>query len=58
MWIRMDCRTLIRQVSGKMSEKEQDLFRRRTNVKGEYRFLFSPRTGRTTVKVIEHPEWM
>ncbi len=57
MWIRMDRKTLVMQIAGKLSETEQATFRRKHQVKGEYRFIFSPRTGRTTVKVIEHPEW-
>lgn len=57
-WIRLDQRTLINTISGKLSAKEQDDFRRWDNQKGEYHFYFSPRTGKTTIRVIEHPEWM
>lgn len=56
-WTRLDARTLIRSVPGKLSAREQEDFRRRERLKGEYDFIYSHSTGTTAVKVTEHPEW-
>ena len=56
-WIRLDARTNFVQISGKLSEREQEQFRRYDTQKGEYEFVYSPRTGRTTIILVEHPEW-
>lgn len=56
-WIRLDGRTLIRRVPGKLSAREQRRFESRKRLKGEYDYFYSPKTNQTTVRVIEHPEW-
>lgn len=56
-WTRLDWRTLVNSISGKLSEREQDLFRKYDGQKGAYTFQYSPSTGRTYITVVEHPEW-
>lgn len=56
-WVRLDSRTLVNQISGKLSERERDLFRKMDGQKGLYDFVFCSRTGRTTIIVTECPEW-
>ena len=56
-WVRLDSRTLVNHINGKLSQKERDDFRRHDGQKGAYDFFYDPETGRTTVRVTEHPEW-
>lgn len=56
-WIRIDGRTLANYIDGKLSEREQALFRQYDHQKGAYEFKYSHQTGRTTIIVTEHPEW-
>ena len=56
-WFRLDGRTLVNTITGKLSEREQNLFRRYDGQKGAYSFTYSPRTGKTTITLVEHPEW-
>lgn len=56
-WTRLDGRTLINHISGKLSAKEQDDFRRLDGQKGAYYFRYSHTTGRTMIRFVEHPEW-
>ena len=56
-WTRLDGRTKVVTISGKLSAKEQDDFRRLDGQKGAYTFLYSHTKGRTTIRVVEHPEW-
>lgn len=56
-WIRVDSRTKLIQLSGKISEREQELFRRLDGQKGSYDFVYCARTGKTTILLTEHPEW-
>lgn len=56
-WIRIDAMKLVCYEPGKLSEREQDLFRRTERIKGSYNFEYDRTTGRTAVIVTEHPEW-
>lgn len=56
-WIRESERTKINKISGKLSKREQDDFRRLDGQKGHYDFIYSHRYNETTIRLTEHPEW-
>lgn len=56
-WVRVGGRTLVNSIDGRLSAKEQADFRRQDGQKGEYSFCYSHTTGRTYIRIIEHPEW-